>query len=139
LAGTILGVGTYTLNAIFTPNDTADYAGAVASVSLTVNPAPSFTLSASPAFLSIAQTGSSTSTISVTNLWGFTGTVKLAASGVPSGVTASFSKNPTTNVSVLSLKVGPKATVGPTPITITGSSGSLTGSTSIVLTVVSHK
>jgi phage tail protein X len=44
-AGTVLGVGTQTLSATFTPADTLDYTGATASVSITVNPSGNFTLS----------------------------------------------------------------------------------------------
>ena len=44
-AGTILGAGTQTLSATFTPNDTTDYTSATATVSLTVNPkATTFTV-----------------------------------------------------------------------------------------------
>ena len=40
VAGTLLGVGTQKLSAVFTPTDTADYGSASASVSLVVTPAP---------------------------------------------------------------------------------------------------
>src|SRR5580658_6185758 len=64
---------------------------------------PSFTLSDSPSSLTITQSGSGTSTITVTDVGGFTGSVTLAASGLPSGVTAAFGTNPTTGTSVLTL------------------------------------
>ena len=64
---------------------------------------PSFTLSASPSSVTITQGGSGTSTITVTDLGGFSGSVTLAASGLPSGVTAGFSPNPTTGTSTLTL------------------------------------
>ena len=51
---------------------------------------PSFTLSDSPSSLTITQGGSGTSTITVNDLNGFAGSVTLAASGLPSGVTAAF-------------------------------------------------
>jgi subtilase family serine protease len=96
---------------------------------------PSFTLSDSPSSLSIAQGSSGTSTITVTDLGGFTGSVTLAASGLPSGVTASFSTNPTTSTSVLTLTASSTATTGSSTVTIKGTSGSLTATTTLALTI----
>ena len=135
VAGTVPAVGTDTLTVTFTPTDTTDYATATDSVLLKVNPAPSFTLGASPASLTIAQGASGKSTITVTNQNGFTGKVTLAASGLPSGVTAAFATNPTTGTSVLTLTASSTATVGSATINIKGTSGSLTASTNIALTI----
>ena len=96
---------------------------------------PSFTLSASPSSVTIAQGGSGTSTITVTDLGGFSGSVTLAASGLPSGVTAAFSPNPTTSTSTLTLTASATATTGTATVTITGTSGSLTATTTVSLTV----
>jgi subtilase family serine protease len=96
---------------------------------------PSFTLSDSPTSLSITQGGSGTSTITVTDVGGFTGSVTLAASGLPSGVTAAFGTNPTTGTSVLTLTASSTATTGTSTVTITGTSGSLTATTTLSLTV----
>ena len=96
---------------------------------------PSFTLSDSPSSLSITQGSSGTSTISVTDVGGFTGSVTLAASGLPSGVTAAFGTNPTTGTSVLTLTASSTATTGSSTVTITGTSGSLTATTTLALTV----
>ncbi|MFY9949051.1 MAG: protease pro-enzyme activation domain-containing protein [Candidatus Sulfotelmatobacter sp.] len=96
---------------------------------------PSFTLSDSPGSLSITQGGSGTSTITVTDVGGFTGSVTLAASGLPSGVTAAFGTNPTTGTSVLTLTASSTATTGSSTVTITGTSGSLTATTTLALTV----
>ena len=134
-AGTVPAVGTDTLTVTFTPTDTTDYTTATGSVMLKVNPAPSFTLGASPASLSVAQGASGKTTISVTGQNGFTGSVALAASGLPSGVTATFATNPTTGSSVLTLTASSTATAGTATVTIKGTSGSLTASTTIALTV----
>src|ERR1700677_1747364 len=96
---------------------------------------PSFTLSASPSSLSVTQGSSGSSTISVKDVNGFSGSVTLAASGLPSGVTASFGTNPTTGSSVLTLTASSTATTGTATVTITGTSGSLTASTTIALTI----
>ncbi len=98
---------------------------------------PSFTLSASPSSLTVTQGSSGTSTITVTDVGGFTGSVTLAASGLPSGVTATFGTNPTTGTSVLTLTASSTATTGAATVTITGTSGTLTATTTIALTVSS--
>jgi len=134
-AGTVLGAGSQTLTTTFTPTNTTDYTTATDSVVLTVNPAPSFTVAASPASLSIAQGASGTSTITLTAKNGFSGSATLTASGLPSGVTASFSTNPTTGTSVLTLTASSTAAVGAATVTITGTSGSLTATTTVALAV----
>jgi subtilase family serine protease len=96
---------------------------------------PSFTLSDSPSSLTITQGGSGTSTVTVHDVNGFTGSVTLAASGLPSGVTATFGTNPTTGTSVLTLTASATATTGTSTVTITGTSGSLTATTALALTV----
>ena len=96
---------------------------------------PSFTLTAAPSSLSIALSSSGTSTITVVPGGGFTGSVTLAASGLPSGVTAGFSPNPTTTTSTLTLTVSASAALGTSTVTITGTSGSLTATTTVSLTV----
>ena len=97
---------------------------------------PSFTLSDSPSSLTITQgaTGG-TSTITVTDLNGFSGSVSLAASGLPSGVTAVFSPTSTATTSTLTLTASSTATTGKVTVTITGTSGSLTANTTLTLTV----
>jgi kumamolisin len=96
---------------------------------------PSFSLTASPSTLSIAQGDSGTSTITVVPAGGFTGSVTLSATGLPSGVTAVFNPNPTTTTSTLTLSVSATATTGTSTVTIDGTSSSLTASTTISLTV----
>jgi subtilase family serine protease len=97
---------------------------------------PSFTLSDSPSSLSISQGGAGgTSTITVTDQGGFAGSVTLAASGLPSGVTAVFGTNPTTGTSALTLTASSTATTGTSTVTITGTSGSLVATTTLALTV----
>ncbi len=96
---------------------------------------PNFTLSASPSSVSVTQGSSGSSTITVTPSGGFTGSVTLSTSALPSGVTASFGTNPTTSSSSITLTASSTATTGTSTITITGTSGSLTHTTSISLTI----
>ncbi len=94
-----------------------------------------FSLTANPSSVGVAQGSSVTSTITVNPLSGFSGSVTLSASGLPSGVTAGFSPNPTTSTSTLTLTASGSAAVGTFTITITGVSGSLTHTTTVSLTV----
>jgi hypothetical protein len=109
------------------------------TVSLTVNaPAqPNFSLSASPASLTVKQGTSGSSTITVTPSNGFTGSVTLSTSALPSGVTASFGTNPTTSTSVLTFTASSTTTTGTSTITVTGTSGTLSHTTTISLTISS--
>jgi hypothetical protein len=105
------------------------------TIALTVNVPPSFTLSPSPSSVTVIQGNSNTSTITVTGAGGFTGAVTLAATGLPSGVTLAFGTNPATSSSVVTLTASATATTGPVTVTINGTSGTLTASTTIALTV----
>ncbi|HXF10828.1 MAG TPA: RICIN domain-containing protein [Desulfuromonadaceae bacterium] len=96
---------------------------------------PDFSLSASPASVTMTQGSSGTSTITENDLNGYTGTVTLSASGLPSGVTASFNPTSTTGSSTLTLTASSTAATGTATITITGTDGTLTHTTSITLTV----
>jgi hypothetical protein len=97
--------------------------------------APSFTLFSSSYSLNMNEGSTASATIDVSPQWGFTGSVNFATSGLPSGVTASFSPNPSTGNSTLTLVTSNTATPGNAIITITGTSGNLTSSTNISLTV----
>jgi len=96
----------------------------------------SFTLANSASSLTMTQGGSGAATITVTDQNGFTGSVTLSASGLPSGVTASFSPNPTTGTSVLTVTASSTSSLATNQaVTITGTSGSLTASTTVLLTI----
>jgi FG-GAP-like repeat/Bacterial Ig-like domain (group 3)/Chitobiase/beta-hexosaminidase C-terminal domain len=101
---------------------------------------PGFTLSASPARVSVPQGGSVTSTISSTDVGGFSGTVTLAATGLPSGVSASFAPGSSASTQVLTLRVSTSAspTTSPVTVTITGTSGSLNATTTVDLSITSE-
>ncbi len=106
-----------------------------ARVSLTITAASGFTLSASPASLSLAPGKSGAGTITINRQNGFAGSVALAASGLPAGVTASFSPATATTSSTLTFTAGATAVPGTSTVTITGTSGSLRGTATIGLTV----
>jgi subtilase family serine protease len=96
---------------------------------------PSFSLSASPTSVSIAQGSSGSSTITVTDSGGFSGSVTLSTSTLPNGVSAGFNPNPTSTTSTLTFTATAGATTGTSTVTVSGVSGSLTAQTTISLTV----
>jgi uncharacterized membrane protein len=132
-ASSTAAAGTYTI----TITCTSGTLTATTTIALTVTTnTPGYTLSASPVALTVTPGATGTSTITVTDEGGFTGSVTLAATGLPTGITAAFVSNPTTGTSVLTFTVPATATVGTSTITITGTSGTLAPvTTSIALTV----
>jgi len=122
---------------VMTITGTSGALSATTTVGLTVTakPVPSYNLSASPSSLSVVQGASGTSTITIAPSGGFTGTVALAASGLPSGVTASFSPASATTSSTLTLTASSTATAGTGSVTITGTSGTLSKTVTLPLTV----
>jgi hypothetical protein len=103
--------------------------------------APDYNVSASPSAVTVIQGASGTSTLTVGSLNGFNSAVTLSASGLPSGVTASFSANPVTppangnGTSTLTLTASATAATGNATVTVTGTSGSTTHTATINLTV----
>ncbi len=96
--------------------------------------AGNFTVSA-PASLALNRGGNVTASVSLART-SFLGQVSFSASGLPSGVTASFSPSQTTgNSSTLTLAASASATLGAVNITVTGTSGSTVRSTTVSLTV----
>ena len=94
-----------------------------------------FSLSAAPSVVTVGQGSSGTSTITITQVGGFTGTVALSASGLPSGVTARFDPASTPRATTLTLVASSTAAVGTSDVTVTGTSGGLTHTTSLGLAV----
>ena len=110
---------------------------ATTAIALTIASAAGFTLAPSAASLSIATGSTGTDTITVTPIGGFAGSVTLAATGLPTGVTAAFGTNPTTGASIITFTAASTATAGTSSVTITGTSGTLTATTHISLAVTS--
>jgi subtilase family serine protease len=98
---------------------------------------PGFSLSASPASVTVAQGSSGTSTISSTVSGGFDSAISLTASGQPTGVTVSFSPTSITGAgtSTMTMTVASTTAAGTYSITVKGTSGSTTETTTVSLTV----
>jgi regulation of enolase protein 1 (concanavalin A-like superfamily) len=105
------------------------------TLTLTVNAAPNFALSVAPGSVNLIQGSSGASFITVTPQNGFTGSVNLSASGMPSGANAFLSPSSTTGASTLTLAASSTAAVGGFTVTITGTSGSLSHTASVTLTI----
>jgi hypothetical protein len=106
------------------------------SVTLVVQaPAPDFTLSAAPTSQTVPRGASTSYTVSVKPVNGFTGSVSLSVSGLPNRTSASFSPNPTTSSSTLSVQTNRRTSTGSYVLTITGTSGGLTRTTTVTLAV----
>jgi subtilase family serine protease len=128
--------GTYTIKVTGTSGSTTE----TTTVSLTIT-APvtgSFTISVSPSsgYLFTGQSGYATVTVTATG--GFDSAVALSATGVPSGVTSSFSPASITGSGSahFNLSVSRNAASGTYPITITGTGGGVTQSTTLTFEVV---
>ncbi len=108
------------------------------SASLTVVAPPDFSLGASPTSQTVPSGGSAAYVIGVTSMSGFTGDVQLSAYGLPAAVgsmTLSPAVVPSGGTSQLQVATLANAPAGTYPITVTGTSGSLSHSVTVTLTV----
>jgi hypothetical protein len=148
---TVIGSGTSTLTvttsgttpvstSTLTITGTSGSLSQMAGVALTVTaqpPPPSFTLSAGPGTQTVAAGNATSYTASVGAVSGFTGVVTLGVSGLPTGAVASFS--PTTvsgsGTSTLTVTTSGTTPVSTSTLTIKGTSGSLTQTAGVTLSV----
>ncbi len=97
-----------------------------------------FTISSNTATLSVSAGSSVTATLTGAPTSGFTSTVTLSASGLPSGVTAAFNPAALTGgkgTSTVTFKAAASAAAGSYAITLLGTGGGLIENTVITLTV----
>ena len=115
--------------------------GLIASLAGPPSTTPAFSISASPGAVSVVQGNSGSSTITTGALNGFSSAVALTASGQPTGVTVAFSPAsiaaPGSGSSVATFTVASSTATGTYPITVTGTGGGLTETTTVSLTVTS--
>jgi hypothetical protein len=116
--------GTYSLTFTGTGGGLTHTAGA--SLTVSAPAAADFSLSISPSNPTLFTPGHVSYTVTVNKLNGFTGSVTLSVSGLPSGLTGSFSTNPTTSTSTLTLTASKRFPRQTYTFTVTGKSGSLT-------------
>ncbi len=136
---------TYYYNVVPAGASSACHGGAGSCVSGTPAPPtnPDFGVAASPSSVSVQQGASANTTITVTSTNSFNSAVSLSASGLPSGVTASFSPSSVTPpangsaTSTLTFTASATASTGTFSVTVTGTSGSTSHSATVSLTVTS--
>lgn len=108
------------------------------TIALTVTaPAADFTIMDSPASITVRRGSKGNATVTIGAVNGFAGTVSLSVTGQGSRVTTSL--NPTSitgsGSATLSVSVGNRAATGTRTLKITGTSGSLTHSVNLTLTI----
>jgi len=98
-----------------------------------------FSLDGTPPRQAVSAGGGTSYEVVITPTGGFRGSVSLSVSGLPSGVSASFTPNPidlrTGTSSTLSVTTTLATTPGQYSLRLTGTSGSLTSSTSVRLQI----
>jgi hypothetical protein len=129
--GASIAPGNYSLTVTGTSSSTTH----TTAITLTVNAptAPDFTLTATPSSRTIVRGASTSYTIVITPSGGFTGSVALSATGLPGGTIASFTPNPATDSSTLSVSTASSAKPGGYTLTVTSTSGNLVHSTTVSL------
>jgi hypothetical protein len=125
---TVTATGSGTFSPTFKPTHAVTVNVLVASTN--------FALSASPSSLTIPHGSSGTSTLTVTPITGFTGTVTFAAVGSNAAITGSAgSVTGGSGTSILTVSVAFSLAPGSYSITVTGTSGSITHMVTIPVTV----
>ena len=109
---------------------------ATTSVSLIVPSSASFTLSG-PSSIALTQGNYNGGQINITDSGGFNGSVTLSVSGLPTGANAGFATNPSTTGSWIEFGASTSTPPGSYPVTITGTSGTFSSSTTVSLVVTS--
>jgi len=99
-----------------------------------------FSLSTADSRQNVSPGGSTTYTVTVTPSGGFIGQVDLSLSGLPGDTTDSFAPTPlgvasSSDSSILTITAGPASAAGNYTLTLTGTSGTLTHGTTVVLHV----
>jgi Domain of unknown function (DUF1929)/PKD domain len=114
------GAGTPTGASTITITGTSGTLVQSANVTLNVS-GPDFSISATPSTNSVTPGSSATYTVSMTALYGYTGSVTLTYSGLPAGATATFSPSTlTSGSSTLTISTSSSTPGGTSTITITG-------------------
>ncbi|MGA8433120.1 MAG: S53 family peptidase [Candidatus Sulfotelmatobacter sp.] len=97
---------------------------------------PSFALSSAPGTISVsAGQNSSPITVTVSPATGFTGTVTFSCSGLPTGATCSFAPASSGTSTTLTIQTLPTTAGGSSTVTVTGTSGAVSKTASVALTV----
>ena len=131
VVGSTVAAGTYPITITGTSGATTETT--TVSLTVTAKAAASFTISVSPSSGYLDQGQSGYAVVSTTVSGSFNSAITLSYSALPSGVTATFSKNPIaapgSGTVDFTLTVSKTAPIGTYPITITGTGGGVTKTT----------
>ena len=124
--------GTYPLTISATGNSISH----VASVTLTITPAPDFTLTATPGTQSVVAGGGTSFTATAAAQNGFTGVIGFSVSGLPAGAVGDFSPATVTNGGAVTLNIATNgAAIGTYTLTISATGSSISHTASVTLTI----
>jgi hypothetical protein len=116
-------------------NGTSSTKKRVANAMLNIQAPADFQLAASPTLQAVTIGNNATFTVSISRSGGFSGAVALSGSG-PNGMTVNFNPSSATgSSSTMTVTVSATAATGNFPITVTGQSGNLTHTTSVMLNI----
>jgi hypothetical protein len=142
VATLITGVGAHTLGVSGDLAAKGTIGTYSATSAFTVTPKPpvtpptgGFSLSANPNALVVERGKSATTTVTVTRTAPFTGAVTVAASAPPPGLTATGAIAAGATSSPVTINATTAAAVGKMTLNLTGTSGTLTASTSVAVTI----
>jgi Big-like domain-containing protein/VCBS repeat protein len=133
-----LSVGNHTVVATFASSNSNFQGSSSATLTQAIS---DFSISASPASLTVARSHSGTYTITLSPLTGFTGTVSLSCSGQGSNNTCSISPSQATlngtssAQATVTVTIGRNASSGKRTLTFKGTSGTVVHSTTVSLTI----
>ena len=125
--------GTYSL----TIRGTSGPVSHTANVTLIVTPVGDFTIGLTPTSRTVQNGANATYTITIAPVGGFTSAVSLSVGSLPKFVTATFAPSTITQSgnSVLTLTTKKQTKAGPSTVTVTGTSGTLSHSVNVTLIV----
>lgn len=114
------------------------FLGLVAGLAGSATAQPDFSIGVTPSSPTLWQGWTGDVLVTITSLNGFAGSVALGTSGLPSGVTTSFSPVSVTSsgTSTLTFAATPGAALGNVSVSVTGTSGALVHSVTANLSVV---
>jgi subtilase family serine protease len=95
---------------------------------------PGFTIT-TPSNVFLNQGSTASATVAINDVNGFNGSVKLSTSGLPKGLSATFSSPHTPTTSAIAFSASGAAATGFASVTITGTSGNITQTATITLAV----
>jgi uncharacterized repeat protein (TIGR01451 family) len=124
-------------------NTSGDFIYRTFVASASASSTPNFSLTATPSARSVIPGDSAVYSVTVIPLAGFTGTVNLSATGLPSGASGSFNPaslvitDATSKTSTLTVTTGAGTPLGTSTVNIAGMSGTIMNAIPVTLRVIS--